>query len=142
MSDIGSQNAAQDKDIADTLWRPEIIDVNEALGRVFGHKAMYIRWLDSFFTPVTLKPSYDAFEKQDYEQMHAAVHKLKGTAANLSINILAEQARVLDDLIKDASSFEELRRVFERLVGLYEQAECMFRSNPDYIDKFAYHDDV
>lgn len=139
MADKIERTPEMDSIVADTVWSSGIIDVNEALGRVLGHKAMYKRWLDNFFVPATMSVVNDAFGEQDYEKMHTAVHKLKGTAANLSINVLAEQARVLDDLIKNATPFAELREVFDGLAECYEKAERLYRSNPNYIDEFPYN---
>jgi HPt (histidine-containing phosphotransfer) domain-containing protein len=119
-------------------WNQESIDLAEALHRVLGHKEMYKRWLESFFVPETLSEVFDAFEAQDYALAHKALHKLKGTAANLSVKKLAEQARNLDEKIKAKVSFHELEKDLSLLKACYDEAHSNYMLNASYIDEYRY----
>lgn len=114
-----------------------IIDIGEALKRVLGHKDMYKRWLETFFDPQTMEVVHDAFNRKDYADAHKTVHKLKGTAANLSVNRVAEQARVLDDMIKAETPFADMEQQLRVLQETYDEAEMLYYSNPTAVDEYV-----
>ncbi len=115
------------------MWDEKIIDLDEAMDRVLGHKEMYKRWLDGFFIPETLQVADEAFIEEDYDAAHRAVHKLKGTAGNLAIKKLFEQARNLDELIKAQTDFSQLTGELNKLKEYFYEAKEMYNNNVDLI---------
>lgn len=115
------------------MWDNSLINLNEAITRVLGHKDMYQRWLNEFFVSETLDFPKEAFSLKNYEQAHKAVHKLKGTAGNLAITKLTDQAAFLDEKIKNKEPFENMTVDFEKMIFRFNEAETMFKENCDYI---------
>lgn len=111
------------------MQNDEIINVEQALERVLGHKEMYKKWLDRFFVPQTLEDVRISFSEKDYDKAHFALHKLKGTAANLSINTLSDCAIDLDYKIKAKEPFDELSADLQKVIEEYERAETFYRDN-------------
>ncbi len=90
------------------------LEVGQALARMGGHADLLLRLLGEF----------RARNADEVEQIRAALageretarrlaHSLKGTAAVLGANDLAEAARSLEYAIRDGLGGEELERVFE-----------------------------
>lgn len=93
----------------------EGFDCGQALRRVAGNTALYVRLLRSL-----LDSQADAAERlgvaltqQDYQQAESIVHTLKGVAANLGATDLAEAAACLDAKLKQRSCPKRLRQRFE-----------------------------
>lgn len=117
--------------------RENIINIQEAMERVLGHNDMYLRWLDDFFVDETMQKVSSAYESGDYDMAHSAVHKLKGTAANLAVLTLAETARMLDDKIKERATFDSMREIYEKLFADYKEANDYFREKRLYISEYS-----
>lgn len=105
-----------------------LINVEEGLERVLGRRDIYRRWLDDFFSGATneiMSAVMSAAAANDGEKMHFALHKLKGTAANLSLTMLAQKAAELDEHIKagklpsELGGLSELEAIFNATKGYY-----------------------
>lgn len=120
------------------MWDNGVINLDEAISRVLGHKDMYIRWLNEFFVPETLAQPKEAFGNKNHEQAHKAVHKMKGTAGNLAITALTNQAASLDEMIKNQTPFEEMAADFEKMISRFNEAELMFRENQECISEYDF----
>ena len=61
-------------------------DVDEALERVMGNEALLDRVLGMFLNDTHFQQLCDAVSRNDVDAAIAAVHSLKGTSGNLSLN--------------------------------------------------------
>lgn len=120
------------------MWDNNVINLDEAISRVLGHKEMYKRWLNDFFVPETLTPPKEAFDSKNHEQAHKAVHKIKGTAGNLAISALTSQAAYLDEMIKKETPFEDMTKDFDCMISRFKEAETMFRENQECISEYEF----
>lgn len=118
------------------MWDNSVINLEEAMTRVLGHKDMYIRWLDEFFQPETFNYVNSAFEERDHTRAHWAIHKIKGTAGNLAITNLFKSAMELDERVKRNDDFDAMTHDKEALYAIFEAAGKMFRENEDAIEEY------
>lgn len=94
----------------------EYINETEGLNRVMNNTKLFIRLLTKFKNTNNLNGILDALQARDYEKAQAAVHTIKGVAANLSLTALYEQSKSLEIEIKarDAKqdSLEKIKLCF------------------------------
>ena len=114
-------------------WDSRVINLEDAMIRVLGRKDMYKRWLDTFFNDDGFDLINEAFEKKDHEAAHRSMHKLKGTAGNLSVAAVYEQAKLIDDKLKTNADFDSLSCELEKLREYFYFAKKMYESNINYI---------
>ena len=117
-------------------WDLEVIDLNDALQRVMGHKTMYKSWLVKFFSDETFAPVDKAVAAGNSEEAHSALHKIKGTASNLSVMKVYRLAEDLEKRLKKGEELNSLIDEIEVLRGLFQSAKQMHGENVDYIDSF------
>ncbi|MCL2638236.1 MAG: Hpt domain-containing protein [Oscillospiraceae bacterium] len=109
-------------------WDSGIIDLDDAITRAMGRKEHYKSWLDSFFENDDFKAIEEAFANKDRETALDEVHKMKGTAGNLSVmrvfaaaDALCEKLRANADLGTLAADLEALRDSFFGAKKMYEE---------------------
>lgn len=117
-------------------WDLEIINLNDALPRVLGHKVMYKGWLDKFFADGSFAPVEAALASRDYEEAHNALHKIKGTASNLSIVKVYKHAEELERKLKDKADFDSLADEIKVLRAEFDEAKQMYSDNVDELMNF------
>ena len=110
-------------------WDMDVINLDEALKRAMGRKDLYKRWLDSFFKEEVIEPSETAFKNKDYEAAHSALHKLKGTAGNLSVVKVFDAAGSLCERVTAKESMETLESGFLKLREEFLSAMKMYNEN-------------
>jgi len=118
-------------------WDYNVINLDEAITRAMGRKELYKGWLDSFFKDESFTHVSDAFEKKDYEAVGAALHKIKGTAGNLSVLTVFKQAGELDAKIKNEPSFDSLAEDLEKLREYFYAAKKMYTDNINVLTNYG-----
>jgi len=105
----------------------DVVFINEAEGkkRVMNNGKLYAKLLTKFKTDTNLNDLLDFVEAQNWEKAQAAIHTIKGIAANLSLTELFNQSIDVETQIKGKSlkqeSFENLKTCFaETLVQVDE----------------------
>lgn len=95
------------------------INTQKAIGRFMGNTALFLKFVRRLPDVLRFGEIRTALEQQDDETFYMLVHTLKGTAANLSAENLAECAQAI--LVEyRASGFKHMRK----LNGLLRQAEA------------------
>lgn len=95
------------------------INTQKAIGRFMGNTALFLKFVRRLPDALRFADIRTALEQQDDETFYMLVHTLKGTAANLSAENLAECVQAI--LVEyRASGFKHMRK----LNGLLRQAEA------------------
>ncbi|MCL1824022.1 MAG: hypothetical protein FWG44_07440 [Oscillospiraceae bacterium] len=110
-------------------WDTNIINMDEALSRVLGRKELYKGWLDSFFRDENFTPVAEAFEKKDREELRLALHKIKGTAGNLSVTTVFNQSLKISTSVKAGEDLDGLSGEIEKLKNDFYEAKKMYEEN-------------
>ena len=120
-------------------WDSHVIDLDDAMVRVLGRKDLYKKWLDSFFSDKD-----DSFglinksvETKDYDTAHRVMHKLKGTAGNLSVITVRDQAKLIDEKIQKTADLGELADDFAKLRECFDFAKRMYECNLNVITGYG-----
>jgi HPt (histidine-containing phosphotransfer) domain-containing protein len=96
----------------------DVVFINEEEGkkRVMNNGKLYAKLLTKFKTDTNLNDLVDFVESQNWEKAQAAIHTIKGIAANLSLTELFNQSIGVEAQIKGKSlkqeSFENLKTCF------------------------------
>ena len=96
----------------------DVVFINEEEGkkRVMNNGKLYAKLLTKFKTDTNLNDLVDFVESQNWEKAQAAIHTIKGIAANLSLTELFNQSIGVEAQIKGKSlkqeSFESLKTCF------------------------------
>jgi HPt (histidine-containing phosphotransfer) domain-containing protein len=92
------------------------VNFEEGSKRVMNNTKLYIKLLTKFRTENNLNELSQALSAGDMEKAQAAVHTIKGLAANLSLTELFEQARNFESRIKEqnvpAGGFDIVQNAF------------------------------
>jgi len=95
-----------------------VVYVNEEEGkkRVMNNSKLYVKLLTKFKADTNLDSLVDSVAAQDWEKAQAAVHTVKGIAANLSLTELFNQSLEAETQIKgkslDNETLENLKMCF------------------------------
>ena len=94
------------------------IDTQKAIGRLMGNTALFLKFVRRLPDALRFGEIRTALQQEDDETFYMLVHTLKGTAANLSAENLAECVQAI--LVEyRASGFKHMRK----LEGLLREAE-------------------
>lgn len=94
------------------------INTEKAIGRFMGNTALFLKFVRRLPDALRFAEIRNALAAEDDETFYMLVHTLKGTAANLSAEELAECAQAI--LVEyRASGFKHMRK----LEGLLREAE-------------------
>jgi HPt (histidine-containing phosphotransfer) domain-containing protein len=100
----------------------DVIYINEEEGkkRVMNNAKLYAKLLTKFKTDINLNDLVTSTDAQDWENAQAAVHTIKGIAANLSLTELFNQSLKVETQIKEKSfkpeSLDQLKTCFDETV--------------------------
>ena len=104
-------------------------DSDAAIKRLIGDEEFYIELLIRFVNGIELKEAKKFFLEGDYRDSFILIHRMKGSAADLSLNPLYE---VLDPLTEELRPYsheklserepdkKRIEELFDRLEGLIE----------------------
>lgn len=86
----------------------EILDYEEALGRVLNKRELYIKLLNKFIdnesnTPTKIR---EAYQNNNIDEAKTLVHTTKGVAANLGAKLLQQVALELENDLKTNTNIE------------------------------------
>ncbi|MCL2696550.1 MAG: Hpt domain-containing protein [Oscillospiraceae bacterium] len=112
-------------------WDSGIINLDDAITRAIGRKELYKGWLDSFFKDENFISVEEAFDNKDYEAASGALHKMKGTAGNLSVMVVFSQADGLCEKIRAGEDFNSLAGDLNKLRDSFYSAKKMYNDNID-----------
>jgi len=105
----------------------DVVFINEEEGkkRVLNNSKLYANLLNKFKTNTNLNNLLDFADAQDWENAKAAIHTIKGVAANLSLTELFNQSLDVETQLKGRSlkqgSLENLKTCFaETLIKVDE----------------------
>ena len=96
----------------------DVVYINEEEGkkRVMNNGKLYAKLLTKFKTDTNLSNLLDFADAQDWEKAQAAIHTIKGIAANLSLTELFNQSLEVETQIKGRSlkqgSLDNLKTCF------------------------------
>ncbi len=108
----------------------EILNWQDGVARVVNNRGLYKKLLGRFADSVTDAPAKiaEAVEAGNIEDAQMQAHTVKGTAANLGAEALAEAGKVLETAIKEGSgiepAIEELRKVLEQTLTAMQEFEA------------------
>jgi HPt (histidine-containing phosphotransfer) domain-containing protein len=110
-------------------WNPKVINLDDAITRAMGRKELYKGWLDSFFEDKNFAAVEEAFRDNNYQAAESVLHKMKGTAGNLSIMILSAEASALHDKVTVKTDFAFLAEDLQKLRESFFDAKKMYTDN-------------
>ena len=94
----------------------EYVDVQDALNRIGGSMDLYKKLLNQFMTGNYIDPLEEALNAGEMQEASHLAHTLKGVAGNLSLVMLAADARKLEDDVKNSvdhtNSLAELKSAY------------------------------
>ena len=105
----------------------EIVYINEEEGkkRVMNNGKLYAKLLTKFKTDTNLDELNNSVETQEWEKAQAAVHTVKGVAANLSLTELFNQSLDVETQIKgkalNPESLDKLNACFAETLKSVEE---------------------
>lgn len=95
----------------------EYINVEDALKRVGGNKALYFKLLDQFLEGKHIDILEQYLEANDITNATMAAHSIKGVGANLSLSKLTTAAAALEQTLKKgedhSAALTELKDVYD-----------------------------
>lgn len=107
------------------------INYEEGLDRFGGNVAMYEKYLLKFFDQNRMSELEEHIKQKDYEAAENAIHGLKGTSGNVSVNQFYHLDCELEKLVRDVDVFddEKIMKKFLELKKSYELGEKAVRGN-------------
>ncbi|HPF17483.1 MAG TPA: ATP-binding protein [Thermotogota bacterium] len=89
------ENAEQNSNTPAVLYG---VNIKQGLERVLGNHGIYDTLLQSFFSelPKDIEDIENAIQETDMQTTKNLVHRLKGTASNLSVDAIEEKAKLLE----------------------------------------------
>lgn len=86
----------------------QILNWQDGVSRVVNNRGLYAKLLGRFVDGYADLPDkvVAALNNNDREQARMHAHTLKGTAANLGAELLAEKAHILEEAVKDTQPIE------------------------------------
>lgn len=103
------------------------INLQEALGRLGGNQALYVKLLGKFMQSTEFSAMEDALAQQDYAAAAEFAHAIKGITGNLSLTALFEYSTELmnqlragapdpDTLAQYRDALEKTRQAVQQLI--------------------------
>lgn len=95
------------------------IDIQSALNRINNNEKLYLDLLKRFintYNGIFISETSDLIKQHAFESLESVIHKLKGTAGNLALNQVHEEAIRLEKLLKCNQSIEHSD--FQTIFGL------------------------
>jgi len=103
------------------------IDVEDALKRVGGNKALYKKLLGRFVEGNYMDAIEKAVQSGDAEDAARQAHTLKGVSANLSLEKVRALSVALEELIRSGEDctavMADLKNAYDVTVGFFDSVE-------------------
>ena len=96
------------------------IDYDSGLERFMGNEALYEKFLLKFLSDASYQNFVDAMEAGDMPQAERAVHTMKGTAGNLSLDPLFYASDAMVKAIRTKQSQEKLQEIYKDVQETYQ----------------------
>lgn len=101
------------------------MDVNNTVKRFMGNETLYLKFLNKFQTDQSVANIQQYIAEQNAEEAFKSAHTLKGVAANLGLDPIAQHASDIVELFRGKTQFSEvdtdrLSTVNEELKSKYE----------------------
>jgi HPt (histidine-containing phosphotransfer) domain-containing protein len=107
----------------------EYIDIESALARLRGNKALYVKMLGLFFAGNDLSELEAAVAENALDKAGNIAHAIKGVAGNLSLTALYDESVELMQTLRrgelDPALFEEFRETYSETRSLVPEATEM-----------------
>ncbi len=124
----------QPKDATNEEAEGQPMDYDDAVREFGGNGELLDKVLTRFLQQAgaQMKMLNDAIETRDFDTLKAEAHKLKGGAANLTANALAEAARTLDEHIKAGNpELEHCRHCVDDIAHQFERLTAYLAAATD-----------
>ena len=101
-------------------------DVDTALNRFMGNEALYIKFLTKFEKDESFANIEKYVAEKNAEEIFKAAHTLKGVAANLGLDRIAQHASDVVEIFRGKNQFDEadtdrLETIMEDLRSTYQE---------------------
>ncbi len=101
------------------------MDVNNTVKRFMGNETLYLKFLNKFQADQSVANIQQYIAEQNAEEAFKSAHTLKGVAANLGLDPIAQHASDIVELFRGKTQFSEvdtdrLDTVNEELKSKYE----------------------
>ena len=97
------------------------VDYEDGLDRFMGNEALYEKFLMKFLADGSYQSFVNGMESGDMHTAEQAVHTLKGTAGNLSIEPLFYAADAMVKAIRTKQSTEKLQALYKDVQDTYQK---------------------
>ncbi|MCL2086813.1 MAG: Hpt domain-containing protein [Oscillospiraceae bacterium] len=108
------------------MWDFNAINLEKGLERVMGRKELYIQLLDKFFCDETVAGLKTAAESLNADELKTELHKLKGTAANLSVDLIAKRAAEIYEELKNNAAIDKIADNCIELAAEFDKTSNMY----------------
>lgn len=101
------------------------MDVNTTVGRFMGNEALYLKFLNKFQNDQSVANIEQYIREQNAEEIFKSAHTLKGVAANLGLNPIAQRASDIVELFRGKTQFadadtDKLDKTYAELQEIYQ----------------------
>jgi len=93
------------------------VDLDETLERFIDNEALYIKCLNKLIDDVNYKKMLDGIDAKDSQIAFDGAHALKGVSANLGLDNLYSEVRIITEVFRSGSldyDMENLTRIKEQ----------------------------
>lgn len=104
------------------------IDYDQGVERFAGRAALYEKYLKKLFDDDIMGTFTQQLRAGDMNAAFRAAHDLKGLTGNLAINDLFRAISALVEALRRGDSQENIKRIYEYALSLYETAETAVRA--------------
>lgn len=84
------------------------MDVDNTVKRFMGNETLYLKFLNKFQTDQSIASIQQNLADQNAEETFKSAHTLKGVAANLGLDPIAQYASDITELLRGKASFSEV----------------------------------
>lgn len=109
------------------------MNVDTTINRFMGNEALYLKFLNKFQADQSVANIQKYIAEQNTEEAFKSAHTLKGVAANLGLDPIAQYASDIVEIFRGKTQFsevdtdklsilnEELKKIYETLIKLLEE---------------------
>jgi HPt (histidine-containing phosphotransfer) domain-containing protein len=104
------------------------IDCDGAIRRFAGQTALFVKYIKTYPSNSHMVDDYlNALEQKEYENAHFNIHSIKGIAANLGINSVADICQLIVNALR-AEDYDALPALNDKLVPAQKAVEQLIAS--------------
>lgn len=102
------------------------VDLDETLERFVGNEDLYFKCLNKFLSDKNFSHLMEAIKDEDPAEAFEAAHALKGVSANLGLDNLYEQMKIITEVFRagslkyDPENFENIKLEYKRAMHTIE----------------------